>query len=77
MQHVLPEHDPLDSARRVFAFARSTLAAARRVRMPHDGTPPIIRIGIHTGVKLEGEIQKFEFGSFCRVCEWLQQALVV
>ena len=49
------EHDPRISAAKVFAFARDMLASSRTVFMPHDFTPVVVRIGIHTGpcVRLE------------------------
>jgi hypothetical protein len=35
-QHVLPFHDPADSARRVFNFARDYLRYTRAVRQTND-----------------------------------------
>ncbi|KAL6765652.1 nucleotide cyclase [Haematococcus lacustris] len=47
--HVLTSHDAADSARRVLSFAKDMLAAAQKVRMPHNQEPACIRIGLHTG----------------------------
>lgn len=54
--HVADSHDPADSAARVMAFARDMMTAARCVRMPNDGQPVQVRIGIHTGPCTSGLI---------------------
>ncbi len=46
---VKAEHDPHDSAAKVYAFAKDMLIHSRHVVMPHDGTQVSIRIGMHTG----------------------------
>jgi class 3 adenylate cyclase len=46
---LLEDHNHVDSARRVLAFARDMQAAARTVVMPDTGEPACIRVGIHTG----------------------------
>ena len=54
--HVVREHDPVDSAQRVMAFAKDLLAAARSVRMPHNNQPALVRVGLHTGPCTSGLI---------------------
>ncbi len=53
---VVESHQAEASACRVFAFARDMLAASRKVLMPHDQTPVVVRIGIHTGPCVSGVI---------------------
>ncbi|PNH07687.1 Guanylate cyclase soluble subunit beta-2, partial [Tetrabaena socialis] len=43
-------------AEAVFEFAVAMLAAARSVRMPHNGMPVQMRVGIHTGPLVSGVI---------------------
>ena len=50
-------HDPRISAAKVFSFAKDMLLQSRKVVMPHDFTPVVIRIGIHTGPCVRSEEQ--------------------
>ena len=43
---VLEEHDPVDSARRVLAFAKDMLSVAHTVMSPHNGEPVRVRVGM-------------------------------
>ncbi|KAJ9515950.1 hypothetical protein QJQ45_016875 [Haematococcus lacustris] len=51
---VLQEHDPVDSASRVMAFAKDMMAASKTVMTPHNNQPVVIRIGMHTGNCVSG-----------------------
>ncbi|KAJ9531443.1 hypothetical protein QJQ45_006861 [Haematococcus lacustris] len=51
---VLQQHDPVDSAARVMAFAKDMMAASKTVMTPHNGQPVVIRIGLHTGNCVSG-----------------------
>ena len=41
--------DATRDAARILQFAKAMLIASKRVKMPHNGDPVSIRIGIHTG----------------------------
>lgn len=51
-----PLPDPAEGAARVLAFAKSLLRCAASVRMPHNGQPTVVRVGIHTGPVVTGLI---------------------
>ena len=47
---VIKEHgDATRNAMRIMKMAKAMLIVSRRVKMPHNGEPVSIRIGIHTG----------------------------
>ena len=47
---VIKEHgDATRNAMRMMQMAKAMLIVSRRVRMPHNGEPVSIRIGLHTG----------------------------
>ncbi|GFR50063.1 hypothetical protein Agub_g12205 [Astrephomene gubernaculifera] len=48
--------DPVLDAEAVFGFAVAILEAARGVRMPHNGEPVQLRVGIHSGPLVSGVI---------------------
>jgi class 3 adenylate cyclase len=41
-------------AERVLSFGISAMESVSRMRMPHDGTPVVIRVGIHSGPCVSG-----------------------
>jgi hypothetical protein len=63
---VLSSHDPLASAARVLSFAQSMLRHSKTMKMPHNGEPVLIRIGIHSGDCVSGLIgsRMHKFGLF-------------
>ena len=67
---VLSSHDPRLSASRILNFAQSMLYHSRLMKMPHNGDPVLIRIGVHTGDCVSGLIgsRLHKFGLFgeCR-----------
>ncbi|KAG1661099.1 hypothetical protein FOA52_012088 [Chlamydomonas sp. UWO 241] len=52
--NVLDTHSPVDSAKRVFNFARDALAGAAKIMMPHNDEPVTLRVGMHTGPCVSG-----------------------
>ncbi len=58
-------HDPAENAARVLALAKDMLMGSRMLTMPHDGSPVVVRIGIHTGPCVSGltgnKMPKFTF----------------
>eukprot|EP00798_Chlamydomonas_sp_ICE-L_P004241 gene4242-14355_t len=54
--NILEEHDPVDSATKVLAFAKSMLRYSKTVVKPHNQQPVVIRIGLHTGPCVSGLI---------------------
>ncbi|KAG2448053.1 hypothetical protein HYH02_007080 [Chlamydomonas schloesseri] len=49
------EEDPLHAVR-VMEFAKAMLRAAREVRMPHNGEPVRLRVGLHSGPVTSGVV---------------------
>lgn len=46
--------DVAAAARQMLSFARDLLKTAHHVRMPHNGQPTVIRVGVHTGAVVTG-----------------------
>ena len=79
---VAREHDPVVSAYRVMSFARDAIAHASTVRMPDDGRPTRVRIGLHTGPVVSGlighRLPKFGlFGDTMNVASRMEQTAPV
>ncbi|KAJ9516085.1 hypothetical protein QJQ45_024507 [Haematococcus lacustris] len=78
---VLQEHDPVDSASRVMAFAKDMMAASKTVMTPHNNQPVVIRIGMHTGNCVSGligqKIPKFAvFGDTMNVASRMESTCI-
>ena len=68
---VIKEHsDATRDAMRMMQFAKAMLVASKRVKMPHNGEPVSIRIGLHTGDCVTGlvgsKLPKFSVFGECR-----------
>ena len=46
--------DAVQGAEKVLSFAKAMLSCAKAVKMPHNGRPAEIRVGVHTGEVITG-----------------------
>jgi class 3 adenylate cyclase len=63
--------DATRNAMRMLQFAKAMLIASKRVIMPHNGQPALIRIGLHTGDCVTGlvgsKLPKFSVFGECKI----------
>ena len=75
---IAKKHDPVVSALKVISFSQDVIRHANSVRMPHNGSPTMVRIGVHTGPIVSGligySLPKFAlFGDTMNVASRMEQ----